>query len=160
MDIDLYQYYLGREDQSVNEKVLISRIEQQIKVTKIVAECTDLKEVKQKSPKLANYMCRNVSIMMAISSIHLLLSDEENAKTRHHEIWAELKKENPGLYYRLRYTKLSGLTNLLGKLGKKATVNGYRMANKIVRELFTQKELILGFTRKILKMNICEEKQI
>ena len=28
------------------------------------------------------------------------------------------------------------------------------MANKIVRELFTQKELILGFTRKILKMNI------
>ena len=160
MDIDLYQYYLGREDQSVNEKVLISRIEQQIKVTKIVAECTDLKEVKQKSPKLANYMCRNVSIMMAISSIHLLLSDEKNAKTRHHEIWAELKKENPGLYYRLRYTKLSGLTNLPGKLGKKATVNGYRMANKIVRELFTQKELILGFTRKILKMNICEEKQI
>ena len=57
MDIDLYQYYLGREDQSVNEKVLISRIEQQIKVTKIVAECTDLKEVKQESPKLANYMC-------------------------------------------------------------------------------------------------------
>lgn len=36
MDIDLYQYYLGRENQSVNEKVLISRIEQQIKVTKIV----------------------------------------------------------------------------------------------------------------------------
>ena len=133
MDIDLYQYYLGREDQSVNEKVLISRIEQQIKVTKIVAECTDLKEVKQKSRKLANYMCRNVSIMMAISSIHLLLSDEENAKTRHHEIWEELKRENPGLYYQLRYTKLSGLTNLPGKLGKKATVNGYRMAKKIYK---------------------------
>lgn len=28
------------------------------------------------------------------------------------------------------------------------------MANKIVREIITQKELILGFTRKILKMNI------
>lgn len=133
MDIDLYQYYLGREDQSVNEKVLISRIEQQIKVTKIVAECTDLKEVKQKSPKLANYMCRNVSVMMAISSIHLLLSDEENAKTRHREIWAELKRENPGLYYRLRYTKISGLTNLPGKLGKKATLDGYRMAKKIYK---------------------------
>lgn len=133
MDIDLYQYYLGREDQSVNEKVLISRIEQQIKVTKIVAECTDLKEVKQKSRKLANYMCRNVSIMMAISSIHLLLSNEENAKTRHREIWEELKSENPGLYYRLRYTKLSGLTNLPGKLGKKATLDGYRMAKKIYK---------------------------
>ena len=148
MDIDLYQYYLGREDQSVNEKVLISRIEQQIKVTKIVAECTDLKEVKQESPKLANYMCRNVSIMMAISSIHLLLFDEENAKTRHHEIWAELKKENPGLYYRLRYTKLGGLTNLSGKLGKKATVNGYRMANKIVREIIHAKGIDIGIYTK------------
>lgn len=133
MDIDLYQYYLGREDQSVNEKVLISRIEQQIKVTKIVAECVDLREVRERHPKLANYMCRNVSIMMAISSIHLLLSGEEGAKIRHREIWDELKRENPGLYYRLRYTKLSGLTNLPGRLGKKATVDGYRIAKKIYK---------------------------
>lgn len=28
------------------------------------------------------------------------------------------------------------------------------MANKIVREIIHAKELILGFTRKILKMNI------
>ena len=133
MDINLYQYYLGREDQSVNEKVLISRIEQQIKVTKIVADCVDLREVRGRYPKLANYMCRNVSVMMAISSIHLLLSDEEKAKTRHREIWAEMKKENPGLYYRLRYTKLSGLTNLPGRLGKKATIDGYRIARKIYK---------------------------
>lgn len=133
MDINLYQYYLGRGDQSVNEKVLISRIEQQIKVTKIVAECVDLREVRCRHPKLANYMCRNVSIMMAISSIHLLLSGEKAAKARHREIWAEMKKENPGLYYRLRYTKLSGLTNLPGRLGKKATVDGYRIAKKIYK---------------------------
>lgn len=123
----------SREDQSVNEKVLISRIEQQIKVTKIVAGCVDLREVRCQNPKLANYMCRNVSIMMAISSIHLLLSGEEEAKTRHREIWAEMKKENPGLYYRLRYTKLSGLTNLPGRLGKKAAVDGYRIAKKIYK---------------------------
>lgn len=133
MDINLYQYYLGREDQSVNEKILISRIEQQIKVTKIVADCVDLREVRGRYPKLANYMCRNVSVMMAISSIHLLLSGEEKAKTRHREIWAEMKKENPGLYYRLRYTKLSGLTNLPGRLGKKATIDGYRIARKIYK---------------------------
>lgn len=133
MDMNLYQYYLGREDQSVNEKVLISRIEQQIKVTKIVANCVDLKEIRRKSPKLAHYMCRNVSIMMAISSIHLLLSGEKTAKDRHREIWADMKQDNPGLYYRLRYTKLSGLTNLPGKLGKKATVDGYRIAKRIYK---------------------------
>lgn len=83
--------------------------------------------------RLANYMCRNISIMMAISSIHLLLSGEERAKSRHREIWADMKQDNPGLYYRFRYTKLSGLTNLPGKLGKKAAVDGYRIAKKIYK---------------------------
>lgn len=133
MDINLYQYYLGRNDQSVNEKVMISRIEQQIKVTKIITECVDLRKVQEKHPKLADYMYRNVSIMMAISSIHLLLAEDEKANARHREIWAELKTKNPGLYFRLRYTKLSGLTNLPGRLGKKATVNGYRIAKKIYK---------------------------
>ena len=72
-NIDLYHYYLGREDQSVNEKVLMKRIDQQIRVTELVAECVDLNEVKKKYPKLASYMTRNISIMLSISSIHLLL---------------------------------------------------------------------------------------
>lgn len=131
MNINLYQYYLGREDQSVNEKVLTARIEQQIKVTKMVAESVDLNQVKRKYPKLANYMCRNISIMMAISSIHLLLRGDEKAQTRHYELWSDIKRSNPKLYYRLRYTKLSGFTNLPGKLGKLATVGGYRLARKI-----------------------------
>ena len=33
MDIDLYQYYLGRDDQSVNEQNVKKRIDQQMKVT-------------------------------------------------------------------------------------------------------------------------------
>ena len=38
MDVDLYHYYIGREDQSVNEEVMIGRIDQQIKVNKIMVE--------------------------------------------------------------------------------------------------------------------------
>ena len=131
MNIDLYHYYIGREDQSVNEKVLMSRIDQQILVTEIVSKCVDLNEVKEIYPKLAEYMCRNISIMMAISSIHLLLRGDERARTRHFELWSDIKRSDPGLYYRLRYTKLSGFTNLPGKLGKLATVGGYRLARKI-----------------------------
>jgi len=133
MDMDLYQYYLGREDQSVNEKVLMERIEQQIRVTKIVAECVDLEEVKRVHPKLANYMCRNVSIMMAISSIHLLLKGDKNGELRHRELWEEIKRSNPKLYFRLRCSTLSGLTNLPGKLGKRVSVDGYRIARKIYK---------------------------
>lgn len=80
LNTDLYHYFIGREDQSVNEEILKQRIDQQIFVTKIVAGCVDLEEVKEKYPKLARYMTRNVSIMMAISSIHLLLIGSEDAQ--------------------------------------------------------------------------------
>jgi len=131
IDVDLYQYYLGREDQSVNEKVLMSRIDQQIKVTKIVAACVDLEEVKEKYPKLAVYMCRNISIMMAISSIHLLLIKDREAMNKRKRLWEDIREEDKKLYYRLKYATLSGLTYLPGRLGGKITVGGYRLARKI-----------------------------
>ena len=82
MDIDLYHYYLGRDDQSVNEKVLMKRIDQQIRVTELVAKSVDLKEVKKTYPKLAAYMTRNISIMLSISSIHLLLIATSEAERK------------------------------------------------------------------------------
>lgn len=44
LNLDLYHYFLGRDDQSVNEKVLMKRIDQQIKVTKLVSDCVNLGE--------------------------------------------------------------------------------------------------------------------
>lgn len=131
MDIDLYQYFLGRADQSVNEEVMMRRIDQQIKVTKIVASCVDLDEVRQKYPKLAVYMCRNISIMMAISSIHLLLINDRAALEKRKLLWNTIREEDKMLYLRLKYTTLSGFTYLPGKVGGKITVQGYRIARKL-----------------------------
>lgn len=133
LPVDLYQYYLGREDQSVNERVLIARIEQQIRVTKLVAQSVDLRRVRGEHPKLARYMCRNVSVMMAISSIHLLLKGDDEAKQRFRALWSDMKESNARLYYRLRFTCLSGLTNLPGRLGKRVTVAGYELAKRIYK---------------------------
>lgn len=38
LDVDFYWYYIGREDQSVNETVMIGRIDQQIKVNRIMMD--------------------------------------------------------------------------------------------------------------------------
>lgn len=131
MDVNLYHYYIGREDQSVNEKVLMSRIDQQIRVTQIVFKCVDLEEVREVYPKLAEYMCRNISIMMAISSIHLLLINSQEAYGKRKRLWDDVKAENIRLYFRLKYTTLSGLTYLPGKVGGLLTKGGYRAARKI-----------------------------
>lgn len=131
MDIDLYHYYLGREDQSVNEKVLMKRIDQQIRVTEMVARCVDLKKVRKVYPKLASYMTRNISIMLSISSIHLLLIQTDEARSKRKEMWKNIRQHDKGLYYRLRYSTLSGLTYLPGRLGGRLTIGGYRFARKI-----------------------------
>ena len=109
----------------------MSRIDQQIKVTQIVARCVDLRQVKEQYPKLAAYMCRNISIMMAISSIHLLLIGDEEALEKRRKLWNDIKEQDTRLYYRLSYTTLSGWTNLPGRIGGKLTVGGYRLAKKI-----------------------------
>ena len=131
MDVDLYHYYLGRDDQSVNEKVLMKRIDQQIRVTEMVARCVDLNEVKKQYPKLAAYMTRNISIMLSISSIHLLLISTSEAQRKRREMWEQIREYDAALYYRLRYSTLSGLTYLPGRIGGKLTVSGYRFARKI-----------------------------
>ena len=121
----------AREDQSVNENVMMKRIDQQIRVTDLVAKSVDLAEVKKTYPKLASYMTRNISIMLSISSIHLLLIQTDEAKEKRRAMWERIREYNSALYYRLRYSTLSGLTYLPGRLGGKLTVGGYRFARRI-----------------------------
>ena len=131
LDMDLYHYFLGREDQSVNESVLMRRIDQQIKVNKLVAESVDLKKVR--SRKLARYMTRNVSIMTSISSIHLLLIGTPEALQKRRELWEYMDRLDPLLYKKLRYHCLSSFTYLPGALGRWATLAGYRLARRVVQ---------------------------
>ena len=133
MNLDMYHYFLGREDQSVNEKVLMQRIDQQIRVTKLVSCCSDLEKVREKYPKLADYLTRNISIMMAISSIHLLLIGTPEAWEKREMLWNYVKNHDRKLYQTLRFRTLSGFTFLPGKLGAGLTLAGYKTAQKFYK---------------------------
>ena len=135
MNIDLYHYYLGREDQSVNENVLIERIDQQILVTNLVSRCVDFNQVKKTYPKLVEYMKRNISIMLAISDIHLLLMQTDEAYQKRKYLWDGIKEYDKALYYHLKYSTLCGWTYLPGKFAGKLTIGGYRIAKKIYKFL-------------------------
>ena len=74
-DVDLYRYFIGREDQSVNEKVMIGRIDQQIRVTKIMIDAYDLTKIRNR--KLRNYMVKYLTMMMTVSSVFLIKEGSE-----------------------------------------------------------------------------------
>ena len=129
MDVNLYRYYIGREDQSVNEQVMIGRIDQQIRVTKLMLDAFNPYDVVNK--KLRKYLISYLEIMMVISSILAILSkDEENLKKKD-ELWDYLKDHNPRLYRRIRRGALGQAINLPGKVGRSIAVAGYRIANKL-----------------------------
>ena len=67
LDVNFYRYFIGRSDQSVNEQVMIGRIDQQIRVTKLMMGYYDVTKLQNK--KLRRYMTRYLEIMMVVSSI-------------------------------------------------------------------------------------------
>lgn len=69
--------------------------------------------------------------MLSISSIHLLLIQTDEARSKRKEMWKNIRQHDKRLYYRLRYSTLSGLTYLPGRLGGRLTIGGYRFARKI-----------------------------
>lgn len=132
MSVDLYRYFIGREDQSVNEKVMIKRIDQQLRVNKLMIDFY-CKYNDKKNKRLDSYMKNYLSMMMTISSVFLLISGTEENLEKKKELWEYLKDSNDKLYYKMRYRLLGTFTNLPGKTGRKITKKAYRITSKIYK---------------------------
>lgn len=130
MDVDFYRYFIGREDQSVNEKVMISRIDQQIKVNKLMIEQVDLWKIPNK--KLRKYMFNYLEIITVISTVLCLRSGTEENLLKKRELWTWIKNKDLRLFHHLRRGILGQSMNLPGKQGRKISIAAYKIAQKIV----------------------------
>ena len=128
LNVNFYRYFIGREDQSVNEQVMIGRIDQQIRVTKLMLGYYDVTKIKQR--KLRHYMVRYLEIMMVVSSILAIKSGSEENMEKKNELWQSLRKQNLKLYLRLRYGFLGQGVNLPGEGGRKFPIAIYKMTQK------------------------------
>ena len=129
MDVNLYRYYIGREDQSVNEDVMISRIDQQIKVNKIMIDAYDLTKIRNK--KLKDYMVKYLAMMMTVSSIFLIKEGSEESLTKRAELWSYLKDASKGMFRLVNHQVLSRPMQIRGKAGRKMLVWAYSISRKI-----------------------------
>ncbi len=131
LDVDMYRYFIGREDQSVNEATMMRRIDQQLRVTKTMIDAVDVMEVTPR--RLRKYMESYLSMMMCICSVFLRMgnTDEDNAKLQ--DVWAYLKDASAPLYRRVRTNVLNVGTNMPTELGRKAGLGGYHIAQKIFK---------------------------
>ncbi len=133
LNLDFYRYYIGREDQSVHESVMIRRIDQQLKVNYRMIEDYKLSDrTAIPNRKLRHYMRNYLEIMMVVSSIMLICSDSEEKLQKKKQLWEYLKESDRKTYFYLKYGLLGGMMNLPGKSGRKISVIAYQLAQRMV----------------------------
>lgn len=129
LDVNLYRYYIGREDQSVNEAVMISRIDQQLAVNKrLINYYSDLEIV---DGHVIEYMRKYVEIITTISSILLIKEGSPESLAKKKELWLYIQETDNQLYRKLRRGLFGLGVNLPGRLGRKTTISAYHFAQKM-----------------------------
>ena len=130
LDLDLYRYYIGRADQSVQESQMIKRSSHQVLVSERVCTAYDLTEVENK--KLRKLMTRECIFLMTIGVVFSRLAFNKEGEKQYKELWKSVKEKNPKLYKRMRYFSMATWVSIPGKLGRQIMKLGYRFAHSLV----------------------------
>ena len=129
-NVNFYHYFIGRDDQSVNEKIMIGRIDQQLFVTKTMISMYELRMISSK--KLRKYMVNYLAIMMTVSSILCIRSKKPENLTKKKELWSYLKRKDYKTYMKIRYGILGQTMNLPGRSGRKVSSLAYSVARRLI----------------------------
>ncbi|BCN29199.1 glycosyltransferase family 2 protein [Anaeromicropila herbilytica] len=130
VDVDFYRYYIGREDQSVNEEVMIKRIDQQIKVNRLMVAGISLEKVENET--LKKYMFHYLEIVTTVTNVLLVKSGTKENLRKKKELWNYIKETDVYTYNLLRYHIAGVVLNLPGRPGRKVTIGLYKISQKVV----------------------------
>ncbi len=130
LDVDLYHYYIGRDDQSVAEKNMLKRIDQQLLVTRLLIEDHQLRTIENK--KLRRYMSKYLAIMMTVSTAFLLKDGSKEAMKKRDDLWHFLKKEHKYQYKYVQKIFLGRAMQMKSAPGKAIILLGYTIAQKLL----------------------------
>lgn len=130
LDVDLYRYFIGREDQSVAEAVHLRRIDQQLRVNRLMLD--HVSRVRVTDRRLQAYRLHDVATICAVSSVLLLRAGTPEARAEKDRLWSGLRAQDPHLYRTVRRSLLGQLVNLPGPAGRRASVLAYRVAQRTI----------------------------
>ena len=83
------------------------------------------------SPRLEKYLIAFVKLMYCATSAILLVGGTPEHLAKKKELWDYLEKADPIAYKKVRRSFMGGWMNLPGALGRKISVLGYKISQKI-----------------------------
>ncbi len=99
LNVDLYHYFIGRDDQSVNMKNFVNRYDQQIRVQNCMLEAYTYDELMAMPQGLRKYMLQQLSaIMMNTLMFCCSGGDDETRRQAYADMWGNLKERDPKLF--------------------------------------------------------------
>ncbi|GAA0136958.1 glycosyltransferase family 2 protein [Paenibacillus sp. YSY-4.3] len=130
INVDFYRYFIGREDQSVQESIMIKRIDQQLKVNKLMIEQVGMDSIPH--PILRSYMFSHLEIVTVVSAILLIRSGTAENLAKKKELWKFIKDTDIQLYQELKYGFMGRLIHLPGRAGRLISVGAYKISQRLV----------------------------
>lgn len=132
LDIDLYRYFVGRADQSTNVQNIVRRIDEHIKVTKIIISAYELdRDIPIK--RLRKLMYNTITVLMCACTAYSLLSTDPSAHTKRMDVWMHLHDSDITVYKKIRRQLLWCGSNYPGTFGNFLFKIGYRVARKLFK---------------------------
>jgi glycosyltransferase involved in cell wall biosynthesis len=128
LNLDLYHYFIGRADQSVNINNMVNRYEQQIRVMNCMIDAYTWDEIKAMPKGLSKYMWHCIEVIM-MNTIFFTCAAEysEERDQALQDLWSHIKERDIKLYKKLRrYSYTTVVNNLNWKFRKWLMGVGYK----------------------------------
>ena len=132
LDVGLYHYCIGREDQSVSEQNMKSKCSHQIRISKEIFKAYHVADYKEKNPRLAKYLDHEVVLMLVLATAFTRMNRTDEAEKMMDDMWKELYRHDPKYARRVKNRSFATLVSLPGKPGREIGLLGYRIAHRFI----------------------------
>ena len=135
LDVNLYHYFIGRDDQSVNIHNFTKRYDQQIRVMRCMTDAYRYEELMAMDVGLRKYMLHDLSAIMVTTILFCCGGgDEPERKAAYLELWQHINDTDPALYHYLTRRGLpAAVTWMPWKIRGKVSLTVYKALCKIVK---------------------------
>ena len=129
LPVNLYRYFIGREDQSVNEKVMITRLDQQFLVNTMLVDRFEPERIE--SEALRSYLLHYLSIITSVSLMMAQLAATPEGRELREMLLRRMRDENPPTMKAFRRTPTGFFLLLPGPVGRTICKTGYRVIRRV-----------------------------
>ena len=131
MNVDLYRYWIGRPDQSVQRTVMMKRYQHQLQVTELCFVSCHLDDIAQ--PLLKKYLTHELFLMFGISILYARLNRSAEADAVLERMFENCRRFDRKWADHFRRRSVLRLICIPGPFGWNFSELVYTVCNKIVR---------------------------